>query len=108
MGLISSANTYLYKQSGWLSGESARLSYGRSWGRAPPKTIIKMVQTASMLDTQALGLVFGSAARLCKRPSSVCGTVYGDMYHKNLLESVARVGYCISDVCLRGFLTMII
>ena len=40
-------------------------------GRVIPKTIIKMVQTASLHGTHALGLEFGSAARLSKRSGSV-------------------------------------
>ena len=64
--------------------------------RVIPKTIIKMAQTASLPDTHALGMEFDSAARLPKRPSSVCRTVYGDMHLKDLLGSSARVGYCIA------------
>ena len=39
--------------------------------RVIPKTIMKMVQTASLLDTQALGKEFDSAARLPKTHGSV-------------------------------------
>ena len=42
-----------------------------------------MVQTASLLGTQALGYELGSAVQLSKG-RVVCGTVYGDMYYKNL------------------------
>ena len=59
-----------------------------------PKTIIKMVQTAYLRDTHALGKGFGSAARL-SNGMVVCGTVYGDMHLKDLLGSIARVGSCI-------------
>ena len=31
----------------------------------------------------------------CLKGRGVCGTVYGDMYFKDLLGSFARVGYCI-------------
>ena len=46
------------------------------------------------MSRNALGLEFGSAARLSK-------SVYGDMHLKDL-GSVVRVGYCIplSDFCL--------
>ena len=47
----------------------------------------------------ALGLEFGSAAQLSKRPGSVWnrinGTVYGEMHLKDLLGSFVRVGYRI-------------
>ena len=43
----------------------------------------------------ALGLEFGSAAQLSKRPGIVCGTVYGEMHLKDLLGSFVRVGYRI-------------
>ena len=31
----------------------------------------------------------------CVKGWVVCGTVYGDMYYKDLLGSIERVGYCI-------------
>ena len=31
----------------------------------------------------------------CLKGRVVCGTVYGDMYLKDILGSIARVGYCI-------------
>ena len=31
----------------------------------------------------------------CLKGRVVCGTVYGDMHLKDLLGSIARVGYCI-------------
>ena len=31
----------------------------------------------------------------CLKSRVVCGTVYGDMHHKDLLGSIARVKYCI-------------
>ena len=43
----------------------------------PLKTIIKMVQTASLHGTHALGLEFGSAAQLSKRPGSVSNCLWG-------------------------------
>ena len=43
----------------------------------------------------ALGLEFGSAAQLSKRPGSGCGTVYGEIYLKDILGSFVRVGYRI-------------
>ena len=52
------------------------------------------LQTASMHCTHALGKKFDSATRLSKR-LVVCGTVYGDMHLKDLLGSIARVGYSI-------------
>ena len=42
-----------------------------------PKTIIKTVKTTSLLCTHALGLEFGSGARLSKRPGSVCNCLWG-------------------------------
>ena len=42
----------------------------------------------------ALGLEFGSADRLSKRPGSVW-TVYGEMHLKDLLGPFVRVGYRI-------------
>ena len=41
-----------------------------------------------------LGLDFGSAAGLSKRPG-MCGTIYGDMHLKDLLGSIIRIGYCV-------------
>ena len=67
-------------------------------GRVIPKTIIKMVQIASCMARNALGLEFGSAARLSKWSGSVWNClwgVYGDMHLKDLLGSIVRVGYCI-------------
>ena len=32
----------------------------------------------------------------CRKGWVVCGTVYGDMHLKDLLGSIARVGYCFS------------
>ena len=46
--------------------------------RVIPKTIIKMVQTASLHGTHALGLEFGSAAQLSKRPGSVWNCLWGN------------------------------
>ena len=40
--------------SGWPNGKRVRLSHGRSWVRVIPKTIIKMVQTASLHGTQCV------------------------------------------------------
>ena len=50
-------------------------------GRVIPKTIIKMVQTASL------------HRHACVRV--VCGTVYGEMHLKDLLGSFVRIGYRI-------------
>ena len=36
----------------------------------------------------------------CLKGQVVCGTVYGDMHFKNLLESIVRVGYRIPDFYL--------
>ena len=46
-------------------------------GRVIPKTIIKMVQTASLHGTHVLELEFDSAARLSKRPGSVWNCLRG-------------------------------
>ena len=43
-----------------------------------PKTIIKMVQTASCMALNALGSEFGSAAQLFKRPVSVWNCLWGN------------------------------
>ena len=55
----------------------ARLVVSSPLGRVIPKTIIKMVQTASLHGTHALGLEFGSAAQLSKRPVSVWNCLWG-------------------------------
>ena len=52
-------------------------------GRVIPKTIIKMVQTASRIGTHALGLEFDSAARLSKRPGSVWNCLWGHALKKS-------------------------
>ena len=36
----------------------------------------------------------GSETQFCKRPVA-CETVYGDIHLKDLLGSIARLGYCI-------------
>ena len=46
-------------------------------GRVIPKTIIKMVQTASLHGMHVLGLEFGSAAQLSKRLGSVWNCLWG-------------------------------
>ena len=46
-------------------------------GQVIPKTIIKMVLTAFLLGMHALGLEFGSAAQLSKRPGSVWNCLWG-------------------------------
>ena len=33
--------------------------------------------------------------RQCEKGWGMCGTVYGDMHLKDLMGSIARVGYCI-------------
>ena len=86
----------------WLSGLCVCFSCGRSWIRAPAgswtkdyiKDHHKMVQTASLIDTQALEKKFSQATQLCIRPL-VCETVFGDMHYRYLLGSIIRVGYCI-------------
>ena len=57
------------------------------------KTIIKIVQTASLHDMHALWLEFDSAALLSKRPGIVWNCLRG--HAQDLLGSIARVGYCI-------------
>ena len=54
-----------------------------------------MVQTVSLHSMRALGKDFDSAARLSKRPGSVCGTVYGDMHLKRSpgINGKSRVSY---------------
>ena len=48
-----------------------------------PKTIIKMIQTASLLGMNAPGLVFGSAARLSKRLESVWNCLWGQTFKRD-------------------------
>ena len=74
--------------SGWLGGKGVRLSC-----QVIPKTIIKMVQTASLFGTHALGRSL-TVQPDCLKGQVVCGTVYGDMHLKDLMGSIARVGYC--------------
>ena len=45
---------------------------------------MEMVQTATLLGTQALGVVVCSEPD-CIKGRIVCETVYGDMYFKDLL-----------------------
>ena len=52
-------------------------------GRVIPKTIIKMVQTASLHGTHALGFEFGSAALLSKRPGSVWNCLWGNALERS-------------------------
>ena len=55
------------------------LSHGRSClGRVIPKTIIKMVQTASLHRHACIRLEFGSPAQLSKRPGSVWNCLGGN------------------------------
>ena len=70
---------------GLLSGKRVRLSCGRSRVRVQAGSFqrpSKMVQTASLQCTHALGLEFGSAARMSKRPGSVwnCLWVHAQEY----------------------------
>ena len=51
-----------------------------------------MVQTTSQHGTQCVR--FGVQPD-CLKGRVVFGTVYGDMHLKDLLGSIARVGYCI-------------
>ena len=66
--------------SGWLSGLCVHLTQkvvGSCTGRVIPKTIIKMVQAASLHCTHALGLEFDSATRLSKRLGIVWKCLWG-------------------------------
>ena len=51
--------------------------------RVMPNTIMKMVQTASLLGTQAYGWEFDSAARPCKRPGSVWNCQLGNALQRS-------------------------
>ena len=64
-----------------------------------PETIIKMVQTASLHGTQCVRVYYRSLTVQpdCLKGRVVFGTVYGDMHLKDLLGSIIRVGYRISD-----------
>ena len=67
-------------------------------GRGIPKTIIKMAQTVSLHGTQCVrvGVWQCSPTFFLKgRVYVVCGSVYGDMYLKDILGSIVRVGYRI-------------
>ena len=71
-----------------------QLVMGPCPSRVIPKTIAKMVQTASLHGTQEID----SAALLSKRPGGVrCGSVYGDIDLKDLWGSTIIVGYHIPD-----------
>ena len=63
-------------------------------GRVIPKTIIKYVQTVSLLSCRHCGKSL-AVQPSCVKVRLMCGTVYEDMYYKDLLGSIARVGYCI-------------
>ena len=58
-------------------------------------TLIKMVQTASLLGTHELGWEFDSAAQISKRPGSVWNCLWGHALKNDLMGSIAWVGYCI-------------
>ena len=62
-------------------------------GQVIPKTIIKMVQTASLHCISMIKV--GVWQPECLKGRVVCGTVYGDMHLKDLMGSIIRVGYCI-------------
>ena len=51
------------------------LGFRLSW--VTPKTIIKMLQTASLLGMQVLGSEFGCATHLWERPGSVWNCLWG-------------------------------
>ena len=51
------------------------------------KTIIKMVQTASLLGMQALGRILAVLPD-CVKGRITCGTVYGDMVYLDLLGTI--------------------
>ena len=57
-----------------------------------PKTIINMVQTASLHRHACVRVGVQSD---CFKGLVVSGTVYGDMHLIDLLGSITRVGYCI-------------
>ena len=59
---------------------SASRTVGREFASRPghTKDHHKMVQTASLLGTHALGLEFGSAPQLSKRPGSVWNCLWGN------------------------------
>ena len=62
--------------------------------RVIPKTIIKMVQTASLLGMHVLGLELDSAAQLSKMQCVELSN-RGQLYLKDLLGLIVRVGYRI-------------
>ena len=62
-------------------------------GRVIPKTIIKMVQTASLHRHACVRSL--AVQPNCLKGRVVCGTVYGEMHLKDLLGSFVRVGYRI-------------
>ena len=74
---------------------SHAVGHGFAAGLVIPKTIIYMVQNASLLATQALGRVYVWQCNQIVKCRVVCGTDHVDMHYKDLLGSIARVGYCI-------------
>ena len=82
--------------SGWLSG-CIQYVMSSPPGRVIPKTIIKMVQTASLHVTQCVSVGVWQCNPIdCLKGRVVCGTACGDMHLKDLLGSIVRVGYRIS------------
>ena len=62
--------------------------------RVIPKTIIKMVQTASLHRHACVRVGVWQCSPTVKG-RVVCGTFYGEMHLKDLLGSFVRVGYRI-------------
>ena len=68
---------------------------GFAYGWVIPKTIIKMVQTASLHRHACVTVGVWQCSLTVLKGRVVCGTVYGDMHLKDLLGSFSSVGYCI-------------
>ena len=74
----------MHTEFGWLNGECVCLSCGRSWVCIPARPkIIKIVQTVSVLGTQASGWEVGSAAWLYNRLGSVWNCLWGCALYKS-------------------------
>ena len=77
----------------WLACPLMQQVAGSLPGRVIPKTIIQMAQSASLHGTQCVRVGVSVVQPDCLKGWEVCGTVYGDMHLKDILGSIARVGY---------------
>ena len=77
---------------------SASHTVGREFAPRPghTKDHHKNGADCSLHAMQCVSVGVWQCSWLSWRPGSVCKTVYGDMHLKDLLGSIARVGYCIT------------